>query len=136
MRLCPEPGCYTQVVTGRCPAHQRAARQARPDDRRYTRLGNSRRWRRESARFLQTHPLCVACKTAGRVVAATETHHRVPHRGDPATFWDRSLWTPLCHACHSRATAYETLHQGGPTSRPARPLTGAERSLAELARWG
>jgi 5-methylcytosine-specific restriction protein A len=134
VRLCSEPGCYARVVTGLCPDHQRERRQARrPHDSRYTRLGNSRRWRRESARFLRQHPLCVECKAEGRIVPSTETHHAIPHRGDVVKFWDRSTWTPLCHECHSRATARETLHGGGPESPGPNDLTGAGRSSTELA---
>ena len=35
------------------------------------------------------------------MVAASEvTDHVVPHRGDPAVFWDVSNLQPLCRSCH------------------------------------
>jgi 5-methylcytosine-specific restriction enzyme A len=38
--------------------------------------------------------------------------HKVPHRGDPALFWDEhNLWT-LCASCHSSAKQREEAAEG------------------------
>jgi 5-methylcytosine-specific restriction protein A len=51
--------------------------------------------------------LCVPCKAAGRLVPATVVDHVVPHRGDPALFWDERNWQSLCKPCHDAKTARE-----------------------------
>ena len=32
---------------------------------------------------------------------AVHVHHKIPHKGNPAIFWNRSLWQPLCESCHN-----------------------------------
>jgi 5-methylcytosine-specific restriction enzyme A len=63
-------------------------------------LITSSAWRKARLAFLAINPLCVEC---GRV--ATVVDHRVPHRGDPAVFWNRGRWQSMCASCHSRKTA-------------------------------
>lgn len=58
------------------------------------------RWRRARKAFLQQHPLCWLCREQGRVTAATAVDHIVPHRGDPALFWNRNNWRSLCKTHH------------------------------------
>ena len=79
------------------------------DARRATshRRGYDRRWAKARATFLAHHPLCATCTANGLITAAAEVDHIVPHRGDPALFWDPANWQPLCKACHSRKTAGE-----------------------------
>ena len=69
-------------------------------DRASLALMASRAWRKARLGFLMTNPLCVDCGHA-----ATLVDHRDPHRGDPAVFWDRSRWQPMCASCHGRKTA-------------------------------
>jgi 5-methylcytosine-specific restriction protein A len=63
------------------------------------------RWRQLRARFLRYHPTCpgfgpfVGC---GR--PTTDVDHRVPHRGDPALFWDPTNLDAYCHQCHAVKT--------------------------------
>ena len=59
-------------------------------------------WRKESAVFKASHPLCVMCLREGRTAAAEVVDHIVPHRGDMALFWDRSNWQALCAPHHNR----------------------------------
>ncbi|WP_260427988.1 hypothetical protein [Burkholderia stagnalis] len=33
--------------------------------------------------------------------------HRIPHRGDPALFWDQSNWCAMSKPCHDAKTARE-----------------------------
>ena len=75
------------------------------------------RWRRRAARFRASFPLCgmrpngrppvmSACYDAGRVTIASAVDHVVPHKGDPALFWDElENWQSLCAACHARKSA-------------------------------
>ena len=56
------------------------------------------------------HRLCEECLKEGRYVKATVVDHIVPHRGDPALFWDRSNWRGLCKSCHDKKTGREDSH--------------------------
>jgi 5-methylcytosine-specific restriction protein A len=69
--------------------------------------GYNYRWQQSRKGFLAKHPLCKHCQQQGRVTAATDVDHIVPHRGDMALFWDRTNWQGLCHPCHSAKTATE-----------------------------
>jgi 5-methylcytosine-specific restriction enzyme A len=80
------------------------------------RRGYGARWRRARAAYLARRPLCVPCKTAGRLRAATVVDHVVPHRGDPVLFWDEANWAALCKLCHDVKTAREGRWGGRPRS--------------------
>ena len=67
--------------------------------------GYGSRWQKARARFLASHPLCVTCQAAGRVVAATVVDHKIPHRGDQDIFWQVSNWQSLCQYCHNKKSA-------------------------------
>ena len=69
--------------------------------------GYNSKWRRESKKFLEIHPLCVRCLEKGIATPATVVDHIIPHRGDQELFWDRSNWQPLCKKCHDRKTMTE-----------------------------
>lgn len=43
----------------------------------------------------------------GRIVAADELDHIIPHDGDYDRFWDRGNWQGGCKTCHSTKTARE-----------------------------
>jgi 5-methylcytosine-specific restriction protein A len=107
-RPCAHPGCATLVDRRRCPAHTRQLR-LEQEARRETshRRGYDRRWAKARAVFLTRHPLCAACYSKGLITAAAEVDHVVPHRGDPALFWDPGNWQALCKPCHSAKTARE-----------------------------
>lgn len=94
-RIC---GCGYRIASGeRCPCERK--RKAEADQRREgaRARGYSSKWDLERAAFLKTHPKCARCPASATVV-----DHKVPHRGDPKLFWDRSNWQPLCRACHDR----------------------------------
>ena len=65
------------------------------------------KWQQARAGWLSKHPLCRCCEQAGKVVAATDVDHIVPHKGDMVLFWDRNNWQSLCGPCHSSKTASE-----------------------------
>ncbi len=67
--------------------------------------GYGRRWRRMRDIVLSREPLCRACSTRERPVAATEVDHIVPHRKNQMLLYDFSNLQPLCKACHARKTA-------------------------------
>ena len=67
--------------------------------------GYTTQWDKARKGFLAKHPLCVECERNGRVAAATDVDHIVPHRGDMELFWDSGNWGALCARCHSRKTA-------------------------------
>lgn len=125
MRLCTAPGCFAPAPSGRCPAHQRA-KVDRPEWRRPDKL-YGRRWRAARALFLRQHPYCVTCKAEGRIEAATDVDHHVPHRGDLTLFWDPRNWRSLCENHHGRKTADETRDTQRRRHRGA-AVAGAPRS--------
>ena len=103
-RFCATPGCAAVVAgRGHCQSHALRREQGRPnvDVRRWY---YTRRWRAIRAQVLQDEPLCQDCRTQGRVEPSTDVDHVVPHRGNPARFWDRANLQALCHACHARKT--------------------------------
>ncbi len=104
---CRHPGCPSLVPQGTryCDKHKS---QHRGEDRpSAARRGYNYRWRVESKRYLQEHPLCVRCYAEGRIVEATMVDHIIPHRGDQALFWDKSNWQSLCKHYHDLKTKKE-----------------------------
>lgn len=50
-------------------------------------------------------PVMSECRDSGRIKAAYQVDHVVPHRGDKALFWDREgNWQSLCASCGARKT--------------------------------
>jgi 5-methylcytosine-specific restriction protein A len=56
--------------------------------------------------FLDEHIFCARCHGFAELA-----HHKVPHEGDPALFYDVNNLEPLCRSCHE----YE--HRRGATAR-------------------
>ncbi|WP_153740920.1 HNH endonuclease [Marinobacter nauticus] len=112
LKPCSAPACR-ELVRGQrfCEKHQHLADQHKRshDQRRGSsaKRGYGYKWQKARERFLQSHPLCIKCHENGRVKAATDVDHIVPHRGDMKLFWDDSNWQALCHSCHSEKTASE-----------------------------
>ena len=109
---CRHPGCAALLSEpGYCDAHRVAMHRDYGRARRGfdTELGfyQSRRWRAVRAAFLRDNPLCAACSTAGRVVAAVVVDHIQPLKAGGARF-DSSNHQALCQSCHNRKTARET----------------------------
>jgi len=85
--------------------------------------GYGRRWRKYRLIFLAKYPLCgmrppeaarhiaacgvewSKCKKEGRVVAAEQVDHIIPHRGDTLLFWARSNHQALCSSCSNAKSA-------------------------------
>ena len=68
-------------------------------------------WRSFRNRFLKEHPLCAYCMREDRVTTATVVDHIVPHRGDPALFWQQGNHQSLCQSCHSKVKQREEQKQ-------------------------
>lgn len=112
MKPCGAPACGALVRGVRyCPKHEHLTKQAtrEHDDRREssTQRGYSYKWQQARKGYLAKHPLCAECERQGRIAAATDLDHIIPHKGDKDAFWVRSNWQGLCHPCHSRKTATE-----------------------------
>lgn len=106
---CPTP---CERGKSRCDVHERAERRANDAPRlSASTRGYDAKWRRYAASFLRRHPLCVRHEERGRVVAAKVVDHIVPHRGDPALFWDATNHQALCVRCHNAKTAREDVER-------------------------
>jgi 5-methylcytosine-specific restriction protein A len=91
---------------GLCPACLRRKDGKRRKDN-GPRLYDSK-WAKESKLFLRANPFCV-CERRNPLCngEAKVTDHRIPHKGDPARFWDRTNWQPMSKVCHDQKTALE-----------------------------
>ena len=112
MKPCAAPACGDLVRGVRyCPKHEHLIKVVtrQHDERREssTQRGYSYKWQQARKGFLAKHPLCAECERQGRIAAATDLDHIIPHKGDKDAFWTRSNWQALCHPCHSRKTATE-----------------------------
>ena len=112
LKPCAAAGC-NELVRGQsyCSKHAPEPRQYSPAKERArgssTQRGYGYKWRQARGEWLEANPLCAECKRQGRVTAAKEVDHIIPHRGDQKLFWRRSNWQSLCRPCHSRKTARE-----------------------------
>ena len=99
-RPCRQPGC-AELVTDRdglCEAHRsdrhkQYNKEKRPE---YHRLYGTKRWRDLRMSQLMRHPFC----ECGRI--AMIAHHKMPHGGDAALFYDPSNLQSVCFSCHER----------------------------------
>lgn len=66
--------------------------------------GYTRQWSNASKRFLAANPWCVHCEARGEMTPATDTDHKIPHRGNLQLLWDPNNWQALCKSCHSIKT--------------------------------
>lgn len=111
-RPCRYPGCphLTDDKSGYCEQHLQQTRR-QYDQQRGTAVqrGYDYRWQQYAKAYLAEHPLCVLClkKQPPVTRAATLVDHIIPHKGDPALFWDPSNHQALCTECHNIKTATE-----------------------------
>lgn len=105
---CRRPGCPGLVRDGVCSVCglMRKQRERVADEMRGSAAsrGYDGRWQRVRAMHLSAHPLCADCADTGRVVEATEVHHRVALRKGGTHNSDNLL--SLCKSCHSIRTAH------------------------------
>ncbi|WP_045573628.1 HNH endonuclease [Desulfosporosinus sp. I2] len=107
-RPCSHPSCPELTSDRYCDKHQKQVTQEY-DRRRGSAAsrGYGSRWRKASKRFLEEHPLCVACEREGKLTPSKIVDHIKPHKGDMMLFWDESNWQALCKRCHDIKTARE-----------------------------
>lgn len=60
---------------------------------------------------LSGDPLCVYCRESEDITIADVVDHIVPHKGDPALFWDPSNLQGLCKSHHDGRKQREELGQ-------------------------
>jgi 5-methylcytosine-specific restriction enzyme A len=96
-------------------------------------LYNSARWKRLRRAQLSKKPWCEHCLVRGEYSVATDVDHLHPHRGDPQRFYFGTLQS-LCHSCHSRKTASETLHGSGEGRGAEKLSSRGENSARGLPR--
>lgn len=108
-RPCRAPGCprYAEPGTNTCSVHKQPHGPKRVETAAYHYLYTQRAWIDGRAVFLAIHPLCAECQKHGCLAAATVVDHIVPHRGDPALFYNQDNWQTLCKPCHDAKTATE-----------------------------
>lgn len=108
---CPQPVHYR----GRCEKHAAVADQARglESDRRHLPLYRSARWQRLRRQLLREHPVCRCerCVTHGHVRLATVVHHRQPHHGGEALFFDLENLQTMAKECHDVITGRGKPHR-------------------------
>jgi 5-methylcytosine-specific restriction protein A len=102
-RPCAHPRCPTLTRRGRCPKHARQYEEQRPNAAIRT-WYQTPRWRALRAQVRREEPFCDDCAAEGLRVASTDVDHTVPHRGDPALFWNRANLHAKCHRHHSQKT--------------------------------
>lgn len=101
LKSCKYPRCPNLVEVGKtyCNKHKYLGKRKSS-----TEQGYNYRWQKESKKFLEQNPYCVACLKRGKNVKATVVDHIVPHKGDMDLFWDRGNWQALCIYHHNVKT--------------------------------
>jgi 5-methylcytosine-specific restriction endonuclease McrA len=139
-RSCTVAGCGQPVTfRGRCRAHAdqvEASRGLGSDRYRGAALYRSSRWARLRASVLRRSPVCTCarCVADGRVRPTSVVHHRAPHGGDPARFFDVGNLVAMAASCHNALTATQGRgiqklgagHSSLPLSGAARMRPGSE----------
>ena len=114
--LVPKPGlCDVHLAESRKQQNDQRAERHDPTDKFY----HTSQWRRLRASVLAATPLCRACESSGRIVAAVLVDHIVPVKVG-GSIWDAANLQPLCNACHEAKSVAEGsrfLHRG-PRSWP------------------
>ena len=101
LQACGYPGCSARVLRGRCAAHAVAHEHTRPNLQ-VRKWYHTERWQRLRRAVLVDFNY--ACASCGDVKSELDVDHKVPHRGSPALFWDRSNLQALCAQCHGEKT--------------------------------
>lgn len=102
---CANKRCPNKVAAPgkRCPACRKTQWEQQDAARgTSTERGYDKTWRRIRTMFLAQHPICAAHERNGRIVPATEVHHKIA-LADGGTNEDENL-EALCHRCHSAET--------------------------------
>ncbi len=99
---CTQPGCPALVRgRGRCDEHERQADARRGSS---ASRGYGSKWQAYRKGFLEANPLCVVCKAAGRITAASVVDHIRAHKGDETLMWSPANHRSVCKPCHDART--------------------------------
>jgi len=118
MRPCATPGCTALVKRGKCERCKKKSRKAPTGQRapwyeRARRWYNSARWRYDwQPRLLREQPLCVLCKSQGKITPSEVADHKQPHRGVYELFWNWENLQGACIPCHNAKSRSEMDHGG------------------------
>lgn len=81
------------------------------------RIRRSPQWTRLSQWYRQVHPLCSdpfgEHKRLGRIVAASEVHHRIGLAERPDLAFDVNNLMAVCRSCHRQLDAVPRVYTGG-----------------------
>ena len=108
---CRHPGCPNLVPAGQkyCEEHKRM----HPEENRPAAArGYNSRWRRESKKFLQLHPLCEECLRHGIATPATVVDHITSFRTEEIR---SSSWADRTGRYCARNTTKEDRKRGQPS---------------------
>jgi 5-methylcytosine-specific restriction protein A len=131
MHACNAPRCPHVTQYRYCEQHEHRAilERALVDKERpqSQHRGYGSRWKRYSSRRLRDFPLCADPfnRHEGRPTAATQTDHIIPHKMDPALFWDADNHQSLCPSCGGYKSAKEQGGRAHSTRPPLAPVSGA-----------
>lgn len=124
---CANKRCSNLVMMPGTRCHDCRRLQWAEQDRRRgtsTERGYDRTWRGIRDWFLRRNPTCNRCEENGRIIPATEVHHKIPKASGGSD--DIENLEALCHACHSAETMKELNRGGGTHGRPG-DSTGEDR---------
>lgn len=62
--------------------------------------GYTAEWDKAAKTYKVLHPFCVGCHAIGLRGNADVVDHVEPHKGDPAKFWDQTMWQSACRWHH------------------------------------
>jgi 5-methylcytosine-specific restriction protein A len=106
-RFCLKRGCQSITDGKYCEQHTQQNHVYDKQRGSAHQRGYDARWRKDRARFLKEHPLCVECIEVGKILAATVVDHIIPHKGDKQLFWNKKNWQALCKRHHDSKTVKE-----------------------------
>ena len=100
-RICRRVGCHElhRNKDGLCEQHRkddhkRYNREKRPE---FHKMYRTPRWRSLRDAHIEVQPFCERCDRIAALV-----HHRAPHMGDAALFFNANNLESLCVVCHNK----------------------------------
>lgn len=109
---CKMPGCPNKVPAGQmyCEEHRKRSYKIQDKFRKPAhKRGYDKRWEKLRGIYLKEHPLCEECLKNKITNIADEVHHITPiSKGGEILNKDNLM--ALCHSCHMRKHATDSLH--------------------------
>ena len=105
---CRHPRCPNRsTCSSMCELHQRQYERDRRHRQNHGALYGSARWKSERAAYLALpeNRWCAYCRRGGVQVPAQCVDLRIPAKGNPKIFWDKSGWIPACLNCNRKKAA-------------------------------